>query len=355
MASKNIYLDKNISARDQIDLARDLSILLQTGVTLNESLKMILEQARSKKIKTLIEEMLHLVERGSTLSVAIKKSSLKLNDVFVSMVKAGEASGTLSRNLLFTSEWLERNLELKKNIKSVTLYPKIVMSAAFFLGMMLSIFILPRLIPVFTGMNMELPLITRMVLSTAVFFREYTLEILFGILALFILYKVLFKVNFTKRIIQKLYLKIPFFGNLIKSYELALCSQLMSVLLKSGLTINESFDVAASESKNLPYEDSFSIIKKRLIQGVPLSESIKNFKNLYPNNFPNVILVGEKTGTLEASFSNLADYYNRDIKMRTRDLPTILEPILLVVIGVVVGIIALSIILPIYTLSSGLQ
>ncbi len=355
MAGKNIFLNKNIREKDQIDLARDLSILLQTGVTLNESLKMILDQSRSAKIKVLVEDVLNSVERGSTFSVGIEKSSLKLNNVFVSMVKAGEASGTLSRNLLFTSEWIERNLDLKKNIKSVTLYPKIVISSAFLLGMMLSVYILPKLIPVFTGMNMELPLITRMVLSTAMFFRDNTLAIILSTIGIIIFFNVISKINLTRRWLQKFYLKIPFFGNLVKSYELALFSQLMSVLLKSGLTINESFAVSGSESRNLPYQDSFNIIKARLVQGVPLSESIKRFNHLYPNNYPNIILVGEKTGTLESSFSKLAEYYNRDIKMRTRDLPTILEPILLLVIGFLVAIIALSIILPIYTLSSGIQ
>ena len=129
----------------------------------------------------------------------------------------------------------------------------------------------------------------------------------------------------------------------------------MTVLLKSGLTINESFEVARSESKNIPYQISFNKIKERLIQGVSLSESIKEFQKLYPNNYSSIILVGEKTGTLEDSFNGLSEYYNHDIKIRTKDLPTIIEPILLLLIGVVVTIIALSIILPIYTLSSNLR
>ncbi len=351
----NISFKENIKERDQINFARDLSILLKTGVTLNESILMMKDQVRSRTLKKLLNEILLSVEKGSTLSSALDKSNYRVKNVFISMVKAGEVSGTLSQNLNFTSMWLERNFELKKNIRSVTLYPKIVVSAALLLGLLLSIFILPKLIPVFLGMNIELPLVTRIVLNTATFFQNHTLMIILSVISFLIFYKIISKITYTKRLLQKMYLRTPFFGNLIKSYELALYSQLMFVLLKSGLTITESFEVAGAESQNVPYQDSFDIIKSRLIQGVQLSDSVKDFKHLYPNNYSNIILVGEKTGTLEESFSNLADYYDRDIKVRTKDLPTILEPILLLVIGILVGVIALSIILPIYTLSSSLQ
>jgi len=355
MAKNILQFQQNIKEKDQIDLSRDLSILLRTGITINEAVIMIKSQTRSSLLKKLLAEIQVSVENGSTLSSALDKSNYRLKSVFINLVKAGEASGSLSQNLNFISEWIERNVQLKRNIKSVTLYPKIVISAAFILGMFLSIFILPKLIPVFNSMSLELPMVTRIVLATAVFFRDKSWVVILTVLIAFILYKIISKVIFTRRLLQNFYLATPFFGGLMKSYELALFSQLMSVLLKSGLTINQAFEVAGSETRNVPYNDSFIKIKDRLIQGVSLSESIKNFEKLYANNYSSIILVGEKTGTLEESFRNLADYYNKDIQSRTKDLPTIIEPILLLFIGIIVGVIALSIILPIYQLSSGLQ
>ncbi|HMP85327.1 MAG TPA: type II secretion system F family protein, partial [Candidatus Paceibacterota bacterium] len=217
------------------------------------------------------------------------------------------------------------------------------------------IFILPNLIPIFTGMKIQLPLVTRIVLNTATFFRDNTKMIALGVL-LFIVFMVLISRWIpTRRILQKIYLRTPFVGPLVRAYELALYSQLMHILLKSGLTINESFDIASMESKNIPYQDSFLIIKEKLIQGVSLSESISTFENLYPHNFRSIIMVGEKTGTIEGSFENLAVFYGRDINTRTKNLPTVIEPILLVSIGLIVGLIALSIILPIYSLSGSLR
>ena len=129
----------------------------------------------------------------------------------------------------------------------------------------------------------------------------------------------------------------------------------MHGLLKSGLTINESFDIACTESANVPYQDSYIVVKENLVKGVRLSDSIIKYPKLYPSNFTSIIAVGEKTGTIEGSFESLADFYNKEINTKTKSLPTILEPILLVAIGLIVGVIALSIILPIYTLSGSLR
>ncbi len=355
MSSNFLSFQVEATAQDQINFARDLAILLRSGVTLNEAVQLLRTQAKSSSMKKLLDEVVNDVARGTPLSVTLQKSSIRLRSVFISMVKAGEVSGTLVNNLLFLADWLERNLQLRREVKSVTLYPKIVFTAAIMLGTALAVFILPRLIPVFEGMKIKLPFITRMVLASAVFVRQYSVWIILGLLFIVALYMMLSKIKFTRRILQKIYLATPFFGGLIRAYELALYSQLMHVLLKSGLTINESFEIASTESSNVPYQDSFFVVRDRLIKGVSLSDSIADFPKLYPGNFISIITVGEKTGTIEGSFESLADFYNKQINTKTKDLPTILEPILLVSIGIIVGLIALSIILPIYTLSGSLR
>jgi type IV pilus assembly protein PilC len=355
MASNFLSFQVEASAQDQINFARDLAILLRSGVTLNEAIQLLRTQARTGTMKKLLDEATNDISHGTPLSTTLQKSSVRLRSVFISMVKAGEVSGTLVNNLLFLADWLERNLQLRQEVKSVTLYPKIVFTAAIMLGTGLAVFILPRLIPVFNGMKIELPLVTRAVLATAVFVKEYSIWIILGLLVMFALFTAISKIKFTRRILQKIYLATPFFGGLIRAYELALYSQLMHVLLKSGLTINESFDIASVESTNVPYQDSFFFLKERLIKGVSLSDSISDFPKLYPGNFVSIITVGEKTGTIEGSFENLATYYNKEINTKTKNLPTVLEPILLISIGIIVGVIALSIILPIYTLSGSLR
>lgn len=355
MASNFLNFQTKLPIQLQVDFARDLSVLLKSGVSINESLELLKDQTRSSLLKKLLNEALEDVSRGSPLSATLENSSIRLRGVFISMVKAGEVSGSLTENLIFVSEWLERNMQLKKDVRSVTLYPKIVFSAAILLGAGLAIFILPRLIPVFEGMKVELPAVTRFVLNTAEFVKYNTQDIFLWALITIVFYNIISRVKPTKRILQKIYLHVPFFGSLIRAYQLALYSQLMHVLLHSGLTINQAFDIARIESTNVPYQESFNKLKEQLLKGVGLSYSLKEFPSLYPANFVSIVSVGEKTGSLEESFYNLSKYYNREIVVKTKSLPTILEPILLITIGLVVGLIALSIILPIYQLSGSLR
>lgn len=355
MSSKFLSFQTEVSVQEQIDFARDLAVLLKSGISLNEGMRLLREQAKSYSMKKLLDEIIVDLDHGSQLSITLQKSSVRLRSVFISMVKAGEVSGTLVNNLLFLADWLERNLQLKRDIRSVTLYPKIVFTAALMLGTGLAVFILPKLIPIFTGMKIELPWITRAVLAIAEFVRNYSLWIILGMLLIIVFVNLLHRIKFTRRILQKIYLSTAFLGPLVRAYELALYAQLMHVLLRSGLTINESFEIASMESTNVPYQDSFNTIKEKLIQGVSLSESLNEFGKLYPSNFRSIILVGEKTGTIEGSFSTLSEFYSKEINTKTKNLPTVLEPILLLCIGLVVGAIALSIILPIYSLSGSLR
>jgi type IV pilus assembly protein PilC len=355
MAKKSFAFQVKVPAQQQIDFARDLSVLLKSGITLSEASSILRGQAKTSYMKKLYSEIKESVDKGSSLSSILENSNVRMRGVLISLVKAGEVSGSLVENLSFVGDWLERNRELRNEVRSVTLYPKIVLSAAIMLGAGLALFILPKLIPVFDGMNIELPGITKFILATATFFQTYTLDIILGILIFIVIFTILSRWTPTKRILQSIYMTIPYFGEVIKAYELALFSQLMNVLIGSGLTINQAFEIAGIESKNIPYQDSFIRIKEKLLQGVGLSESLKEYPRLYPANFVSAINVGETTGTLEASFSNLSEFYNKLINVKTRSLPTVIEPILLLGIGIVVGVIALSIILPIYTLSSNLR
>lgn len=355
MAKKAFAFQVKVPAQQQIDFARDLSVLLKSGVTISEGILILKNQARTSYMKKFLKEAKESLDRGSSLSSVLQNSNTRMRGVLISLVKAGEVSGSLVENLSFVADWMERNRELKNEVRSVTLYPKIVLTAAVMLGAGLALFILPKLIPVFEGMNVELPWVTKFVLATATFFQTYTMGIILGVLIFIVIFTLLSRWTPSRRILQKVYLRIPYFGEVIKAYELALISQLMYVLIKSGLTINQAFEIAGIESKNVPYQDSFLVIKGRLLQGVSLSESLKKYPQLYEANFVSTITVGERTGTLENSFANLSDFYNKRISVKTKNLPTVIEPILLISIGLIVGIIALSIILPIYTLSTSLR
>ena len=341
----------SISPQEKIDFTKNLAVMLKGSMTINEAIKALLYQTKSSEMKKVLESLKNDLESGISLSESLKKEEKRFGNVFTSVIRAGEASGTLEGNLDFLSDWLDRNNSLKKEISSVLLYPKIVLIATLVLGGGLAIFILPKLVPIFTGMNIKLPLITRAILALSTFIGAQWLLIISGVVCLWILWILLNRVRPIKKGLQAFYISLPFAGNLIVCYELALFSQLTSTLLKSGMSINEAINVSLLGTSNLNYFDALKNILEKITQGISFTEAIKSYPKLFPPNFVNLVSVGEHTGSLQMSFMNLSDFYSKEIITRTKNLPTVIEPVLLVVIGVGVGAVAISIILPIYSLT----
>ena len=343
-----------IKLDDQIEFAKNLSVLLSGGVSIDEAINSLAKQARSKTLKTTLYDISSRLQKGVSLYSAMTESENTFGTVVVSLVRAGELSGSLPENLKFLADWLSRDSSLRKEISSVTLYPKLVISATGLLGGGLAVFILPKLVPMFVGLHVQLPGITQFILNLSVFLQAYWPYILVGIIALFIGFKVLKRVPAFKYMIDRMTIITPFAGEMIRDYQIALFSQLMATLLKSGLTVDESLDISYVGTTNLYYRQALSEMKGRLLNGVSLIETVKLYPRLYTANFTNLLAVGEGSGSLQESFANLAEYYTKEISIKTKRLPVVIEPVLLVVIGIAVATLALAIILPIYKLTGSL-
>ena len=340
---------------DQTEFAKNLSVLLRGGVSIDEAIMSLASQARSSGLKKTLTEISGHLAKGVSLYSAMASSSGQFGTVVTSLVKAGEVSGSLPENLDFLADWLSRDSNLRKEISSVTLYPKLVISATVILGGGLAIFILPKLVPMFSGLHVQLPWITQFILDSSVFLQNNWTTVVAGLVALVIFYQIIKRVKAVKYIIDRISIHIFFAGEMIRDYQLALFSQLMATLLKSGLTVDESLEIAYVGTGNLYYRKALTDIRERLLKGISVTETIKMFPTLYPANFVNLLAVGENSGSLQESFANLADYYTKEINIKTKSLPVVIEPILLVIIGVAVATLALAIILPIYKLTGSLS
>jgi type IV pilus assembly protein PilC len=175
------------------------------------------------------------------------------------------------------------------------------------------------------------------------------------IVGLIITFQALQRVKPARRFFDGIYLRTTFFSGLFKGYELALISQLLSTLVKGGLSINEALGVAAEAATNVCYEDSLVVIQDRVAKGVTISEAMREYPQLYPVNMVVIIAAAEKSGSLEESLAHLAEFYSKEVDNKTKSLPTVLEPLMLIFIGLIVSLIALSIISPIYDLVQSLQ
>lgn len=339
---------------DKIMVAKHLAIMLRAGMALNEALVSISDQTTSKKMKAVIEQITINVNNGQTLASAMELYPKIFDGIFIGMVRVGEASGTLERNLEYIANELEKNYELTRKVKAAMLYPVIVLSATLILGTGLTIFILPKIVNMFETFKLDLPLTTLIFLGIANFLVDYGIYVLIAIVVSMILLRIMSKNKKFKPFFHKMYLQVPIFKKIIKDLNLARMTRSLSILLKSGVTINESLEISTMAVGNVQFENILKASMAKVKKGIPLATAITHDKYI-PSMVNKMIAVGEKTGKLEESLIYLADYYEDEVDNTTKNISTVIEPILLIVIGVVLGFLAVAIISPIYQFTGQLQ
>ncbi len=344
---------ESIKTQEKVDFVKNISLLVKSGKPINDSLSLLAEQARNPKLKRTLTDAKNKVETGTSLYKAFEEDK-NFGKIFTSFIKAGEESGTLEKNLKHLADWLEKSNNLKKKISSATLYPKIVIVFALVLGMGLTVFILPQMESIFAGLDVEMHASTRFLMWVSETVQNHG-HLVFGSIFLFIFsIWMLLKLRPVRRIWDKIKLKLPVVGSITKEYQLTIISQLIATLFGSGLTITDTLDIIAGSVTNTQYEESIRNVRKTIITGGSLREAIEGRPDLYPSIFISLVATGEQTGSFGESFSYLAKFYSERVSQRVERLPNILEPILLIGIGVMVAFIAASVILPVYQVTEGL-
>lgn len=342
---------RTLSDQQKVNFSKNLSVMLRSGISINVALTALEEQEEAPHFKEIISSVRDGVEKGTPLSTAFSKDEKSFGPVFISLVRAGEKSGTLQENLYFLSDWFERSADLNREIRTATMYPKLVFGAATLLGGALAVFILPKLVPMFSQMNVTLPIITKILLAISVFVQDYWPFVLLFVIAFIATFLYVSRIPRIERVLHFMYVRIPFIGRILKGYQLALTTQLFSILLKSGLTINQSIEIVAGAVTNIQYRESLEGIQNEVVKGTQLSAAMEKHETLFPRMVINIISIGEQSGTLSDSFAHLAEYYTKEVNSEAKKLPTIIEPILLILIALMVGFVALAIIMPIYELT----
>ena len=345
---------ERIPQRELVDFVKNFAVMTKTGIPVNETMAVLAEQSRSRVLRRMLGEVRKDVITGLSLADAFGKHRAAFVDIFIGLIRAGESSGTLEENLSFLSDWLERASDLKQEVRAATLYPKFVISAAVVLGAWLTVYILPKLVPFFRELRVELPLPTRILMGIAVGVESYWYVVLLlsgGLVAGFLFAR---RMSLVRTVIDTVVLKLPVIGRLAADYQLSLICQLFFTLFKSGLPISETIRVTADALTNACYRKTMAEVGVRVAKGTMLAQSLEAYPLLFPKNFVNIVATGEKSDTLDDSFMYLASFYEKEVKTKTKKLPTVIEPVLLVAIAGVITFIALSIIMPIYKLTSGL-
>jgi type IV pilus assembly protein PilC len=333
--------------------------MVKSGISLNEALEVIAEQTSSKKFKRTITKVLARIKTGQSLGNSLAKFPKSFDLLFVNIIKVGEDSGTLEENLEYLAAELEDRLELRRNIQAAAFYPAIVLTSTFGLGFVLAYFVLPKITRLFASLSFKLPLSTRILIWLANVMDKYGLAIGIGIILGVVLVRFLITLKFFKPIWHWFLIKLPIIGSIIINYNLVMTARTLGILLKSGLPIDQAITITAQTTSNLVYQTRLKKVLPQVQKGKKLSDSLAGFKQsrtkpLFPLLVTKMIDVGERSGRLEESLSYLSEYFGKEVEHTTKNLTTVLEPILLIFVGLIVGFIAISIISPIYQITGQL-
>jgi type II secretory pathway component PulF len=346
VTSKAIF--ENFSSLDKIILIRNLAATIKAGLSLSEALDILVADTNKNIVKKFLIEAQTSVLNGQPLSRVFEKNSRYFSPIFTGMIKAGESSGRLDKSLDELNRHLNREYKLIKKVKGAMTYPVILLTATIGIVIVMLTFVLPKLTKSFTQNNVELPLLTKILvaISNALIFSPLLDVVAIGALVSLIMY--FRKTKGGKKFLSYLMFKIPVVKNLIKKIILVRFSRTLGSLISGALSISEALNLTAKAVGNERYEEAILKANNDVKNGISLSKALKNNSELFPNFLISLVAVGEKTGTLDTVLKNFANFYEDDVNSALKDLTTLLEPMLLLFMGLIVGLIAVSILLPIY-------
>lgn len=334
--------------------ARNLEVMIRSGMQILQGLEILKKQTKSRAFAKIIDSLIFDIKNGHFLSAGLEKYKNIFGEFFINLIRVGEASGTLSENLKYLSDELKKKDELQKKIKGAMAYPVIIMLATVGITSIMVFIIFPKILPVLTSINVELPLVTRIFIFISQFMIKYGYLVGGGIVGLGVGFWFILRINKVKFFWHRILITIPVVGDMVRSVNIISFSRTIGLLLKSGIKIVEALEITANTLGNLVYRKEILRVADGVRRGDPMSKYFTESTKLFPPIFSQMVVVGENTGKLDESILFLADFYETELDESTRSLSNFLEPILLLVMGMIVAFVALAIITPIYKITQSL-
>ncbi|MSU73862.1 type II secretion system F family protein [Candidatus Kaiserbacteria bacterium] len=343
-----------VSEYEKILFARNLGAMLGAGLALARALAVIERQTKNPKMSLVISQISSDVRRGETLHQALAKFPRVFPKLFVAMVRAGEEGGDLSSSLAVTSNQMERMYDLKKKIRGALIYPCIILIAIFGIGIVMMIEVVPTLAQTFKEMNATLPTSTQIVIGISDFLVQYTVVAVGGMVGIAVLLYVIAHTSWGKRGLDFFFVHLPLIGTMVREVNAARTARTLASLLSSGVDVITSLEIASEVVQNSYFQKVIKDASTAVGAGQPLSAAFMRREDLYPAFVGEMMAVGEETGQVAEMLKRLAVFYEEEVDRKTKDMSTIIEPFLMLIIGGAVGFFAVSMITPIYQLSENI-
>lgn len=343
-----------VKESDKIMLMRNLSSMLKAGLALSRALNVMERQAHSDKLKSVLQTVQADIQKGGDLHSALAAHKNVFSPLVIAMVRAGEESGTLAEALRIVSDQLDRAYQLKKKIRGAMIYPAIVVTALIGVGVMMLVYIVPTLQQTFTELNIELPTSTKIIIGLSNFLVNNTLLAIILSAALAAGFFAFMRTKAGQRSLDWFLLHMPLISPIVKETNAARTGRTLSSLLSAGVNVINAFEITGEVIQNSYYKSVLFEAQKKVQTGSQIAGVFLEHDKLYPPLVGELIAVGEETGNLPDMLLEVANFYEGEVELKTKNISTVIEPLLMLVVGAAVGFFAVSMITPIYNISSGM-
>lgn len=343
------------TSKDRVSFAKRLAFLLRAQVSSSESLHIICTQTTSRRLKALYLAVTADLEAGHFLSKSLTPYKNLFGEFTINLIRVGEQAGVLAENLEYLADTLARNYELERTVRSALIYPLFIAITTLSVTGFLVAFLFPKIMPIFISLSIELPLTTRLLLSLSTYLRDYGVVTVAGItLLLSLLLIIRTKYSWLRYATDTLVLRLPIIGPIARTYNAAHFCRTLYLTLRSGMVVSEALDITAAATRNLVYQKIYANCARLVSAGGQLSTSLAPYTSIFPPLVHQLLTIGESSGNLSITLAYLADLFDHEVTEASKNLSQTIEPIMLLSMGIVVGIIAVSVIAPIYTVTEHL-
>ena len=344
-----------LSLQEQALFAKRLALLVKAGVPLLKSLKILERQAKSSANRKMFEHISHAVENGQFLSKSLGPFRKTFGDFAINIIRVGETSGTLSENLKYLADEIDKRRRLRQKIVGALMYPIVIMIAAFSVSGLMTVYLFPKLLPIFKSLNVDLPFMTRVLLFLSNFLTHYWFFLILSLVVGAGVFAFLMRFKPFRFAMHRITLSIPIVAPLFKDYHLVNMCRTLGLLTKSQVGVLEATTITADTSTNLVYRKELQNLHRSITRGSNIAKQFQKNPRLFPDILSQMIEIGETTGNLSDTLLYLADMYEDELDEQTRRLSSVIEPVMMIGMGLLVGFIAISIITPIYEVTQHLN
>lgn len=347
-------LTQQVNFNDVVNFTRQVAIMLNAGLTLIDSLEILKKQTPKPPLRKMIETIDTKIKGGSSFSVALKDYKNNFSNLYIALVRSGEASGKLGEILLRLADNLEKEREFKSKLKGALVYPIIIVIGMFVVMFIMVTFVLPKLLGLYKDFNVELPLSTQILIGISNFSTKFWPLVLILIVFGFYFAKKYLGTKAGKKSFDQFALKLPVFGHIISISALVESTRTLAILIAAGISILDALSIVVDSTDNSVFQQAFLTVSQKVEKGQSMGVAL-NQEGIFPPILVQMSLVGEQTGNLDDTLLRLSKYFEMESEMATKTMTTLIEPLILIVLGVGVGFLVMSVITPIYNLTSSFK